>query len=145
MEVLFNMAAIINKLFGFARSEARRLVSFGLIGAVMMGLNVGIYALLSRVIWPNGSKQLEYAFTVILVTAMNYEANRIFTFGKAERSLRTAGRFALVALIAFGLNNALFWIGHYGLRIYDLYVIVAVTLIVALVTFTGHRYFTFRK
>ena len=145
MADLYDMAALIGKITGLAKSESRRLVSFVLIGIVMLGLNVAVYAALSRLIWPNGSHQLEYAFTVIVVTALNYEANRFFTFDKAERSLRTATRFALIAVVAFILNNALFWLGHGILGLYDLYVIVFVTLLVACVTFTGHRYFTFRQ
>jgi len=127
------------------RTEFRRLFSFGVIGLASLGLNVGIYGLQSRILWPSGNRTLEYAITVILVTWLNYEANRRFTFDARQRTIGAMGRFATVAVVALGLNSVIFWIGHDVFHILDFYVIIASAFMVAVFTFFSHRWFTFHR
>jgi len=133
----------LKTLHGKIWDERKRLVSFFIIGLASLLLSLGLYALFSRLLWPNGSHTAEYTVTVVLVTIFNFEANRLFTFGAAQRTLGAVLRFALVALLAAGLNSLLFWIGETVLRLYDFAVIIVVTVIVACFTFTSHRLFTF--
>lgn len=125
------------------RAELRRFSMFVVIGTLSVALNLTIYFLLSRVAWPAGNHTLEYVITVTIVTWLNYEANRRFTFDAKQRSIGNMGRFATVAVIALGLNSTLFWFGHEVLHQWDLAVIVVATAIVASFTFTSHRFFTF--
>ena len=59
-------------------NERRRLLSFGLIGVGSLILSVGLYGLFSRIVWPTGPHTLEYTLVMMLVTWLNYEANRFF-------------------------------------------------------------------
>ncbi len=125
--------------------ELPRLMVFICVGLLSLGLTVGLYALVSRVIWPNGNKTLTYGGVVIFVTWINYLLNKRITFKANAQGMGALGRFATVAIIATGLNNIFFWIGHDLLHVYDLIVIIANTAIVAVFTFTSHRLFTFHE
>ncbi len=123
-------------------NERLRLVTFFVVGISSLGLNLGLYALLSRVIWPAGPRTLENAIVVVIVTAANFEANRHFTFAK-QRSVGAVFRFGMVAVFAMVLNSLLFWIGHAVFGLYDMLVIIMVTAVIAFFTFASHRLFTF--
>ena len=135
------MATLVSRVW----EERRRLVSFGIIGVTSLVLNVGLYALLSRFLWTQGSRTLEYTLVTILVTWLNYEANRFFTFDKKARDPGSIGRFVLIASMATGLNSFLFWLGHVFLQVNDFVVIVCNAFLIALFTFTSHRLFTFHE
>ncbi len=124
-------------------AERRRLISFFIIGISSLLLNLGSYALLSRVLWPDGPRTFEYTIVVVVVTVFNFEANRHFTFEAAQRTWGAVSRFTLVALVATALNSFLFWIGQDVLKLYDFLVIILVTAIIAFFTFASHRFFTF--
>lgn len=123
--------------------EIRRLATFVVIGGVSVGTNIVLYGLLSRVIWPTGNRTLEYVMSTMIVTYINYEANRRFTFGARQRTVGAMGRFATIAVVAFGLNAVLFWTGNDVLHLWDFGVIVGSALLVAGFTFSSHRFFTF--
>ncbi len=116
---------------------------FGIVGVTALCTTIGLYALLTRWIWPNGPRPVIYGIVTVFVTWLNYELNRHFTFRAGRRTVGNMGRFVVVAVVALGLNNGLFYVGHAILHLYDLWVIVGVTLIVAVFTFTAHRFFTF--
>ena len=132
-------------LFSVLRHEWRRLSRFLVIGISSLGLVIGLYKLISLVLWKNGPPTVQYTFVVIIVTWLNYEANRWFTFEVRERSAGNAGRFATIAIIATGLNGTLFWLGHEVLRIPDTLVIILNTALIAFFTFTSHRFITFHE
>lgn len=134
-----------SRLRALIRDEFPRFVRFGLVGVALLLATIGLYALISRVLWPDGPKTVEYALVVVITTWMNYEINGRFTFRFTQRSLRSMARFAAVAVTAVGLNSLVFWIGHDILRLLDFWVIVASTFIVAAFTFTSHRLFTFKE
>ena len=134
---------MIQKAIHLFRKEFARLFSFGVIGVTSLALTVGLYALFSRVLWVSGPHTVEYVITVVIVTWLNYELNRHFTFGKVKRSPETMGRFALVALASIALNAIIFWIGHEIMHLSDFIVIIATAFLVAAFTFTSHRLFTF--
>ena len=135
------MATLISHLW----DERRRLFTFGAIGLASLGLSVGLYALVSRVLWVDGPRTFEYTLVTIVVTWCNYEANRFFTFAKKTRDAGSVGRFMIVALIATCLNSLFFWIGHILLHVADFAMIVINTFLIAIFTFTSHRLFTFHE
>ncbi|MFH1620573.1 MAG: GtrA family protein [Patescibacteria group bacterium] len=126
------------------KSESRRLFFFGLIGFGSLGLNIGLYALLSRILWPDGNRTLEYLIVVIIVSVVNFEANCHYTFA-SHRSLGALMRSGLVVIAASILNTVLFWMGHAIFHLYDLAVIVVNTFLVAIFTYSSHRFFTFHS
>lgn len=127
------------------KREGRRLAWFGVIGFASLGMTVGLYALVTRLLWTSGSRTLIYTVVAILVTWLNYEANSRLTFDQRQRTVGSMGRFTGVAIVATGLSSCLFWLGHEVLHALDFAVIVSNTLAVALFTFTSHRLFTFHE
>lgn len=125
--------------------EFFRLMRFGVIGIFSLLANLGLYAFLTRILWPHGPRTLQYVIVTILVTWLNYEANRWFTFQVAVRSRAAMGRFAVVAFLALGLNAGLFWLGHDVFGMWDFAVIVVNAFVVAVFTFVSHRLFTFHE
>lgn len=134
-----------SRLRALIRAEFPRIVRFGIVGVALLLASIGLYALISRVLWPDGPKTVEYAFVTVVMTWMNYEINGRFTFRFAQRSVRSMARFAAVAVAALGISNLVFWIGHVILHILDFWVIIAGAFVVAAFTFTSHRLFTFRE
>ena len=140
------MAAMnLMRLRELLRAEFPRIIRFGFVGVALLVASIGLYALISRVIWPDGPKTVEYAFVTVVMTWINYEVNGRFTFRFAGRGVRSMARFAAVAVAALGINNVVFWIGHDILHILDFWVIIVGGFIVAAFTFTSHRLFTFRE
>lgn len=134
---------IFRRLVSLFVRELPRLFRFGIIGVASLATILGLYGLLSRVVWPSGPRTFQYVLVLLLVTWLNYEANRSITFRAGQRSAGSMGRFATVAVVASGLNSALFWIGHEVLGFWDFLVIVVDTCLVAFFTFSSHRLFTF--
>lgn len=134
---------VFYSLFAILRAESSHLCWFVTIGCASVGLVVGMYAVVSRWLWPDGPRTMEYAAIAVVVAWLNYEANRHFTFQKQERSAGSMGRFATVAVIATALNTLLFWIGHELLHVLDFLVIIVNYGLIALFTFSSHRLFTF--
>jgi putative flippase GtrA len=140
------MKAFLERPFVRAiRAELPRLIRFGFIGASSVVLVMAGYALVSRVLWPNGPATLEYVGVVSIIAWINYEANRHFTFGKQSRSRGSLARFATVAVVATGLNAILFWLGHEVFHLWDFGVIFGASVCVAFFTFTSHRFWTFHE
>jgi len=133
-----------HRLVTLFKAEFPRLFRFGIIGFASLGMSLGLYALLSRVVWQDGPRTVEYVAVIVVVSWINYELNRHFTF-QSRPSAGAIGRFATVAVVATGLNSVLFWLGHEVLHVLDFAVIVANTFVVAVFTFTSHRLFTFHE
>lgn len=133
------MAEILRRF----QAELPRLVSFGFIGVASLLLNLALYALFTRILWPAGDRSVLYAADVVIVTFANYEANRLLTFNAKNREIGAMGRFAIVAIVALALNTALFLLLHKIFGINDFAVIILNTFIVACFTFASHRLFTF--
>ena len=125
-------------------SEWRSVISFGIIGVTCLSLHLGVYGLLSRVLFISVDQTLLNAVTVIIVSFVNYELNRHFTFQRHPRGMRSIMRFATVAVGAIMLNSFLFWLLHAVANIPDFAVIPMNAVLVAFFTFTCHRFFTFR-
>src|SRR3989344_3456920 len=97
----------IHRLVTLFKAEFPRLLKFAIIGSSSLGLTLALYALLSRVLWKEGPRTVEYFMVVVTVSLLNYDLNRRFTFGAKERSVGSLGRFTTVAIIAVGINNVL--------------------------------------
>ena len=132
------------KLWERLKPELPRLIRFLCVGVLSLCLTMGLYALVTRKIWSDGNRTVIYAIVVIIVTWINFVLNKKLTFQAQGKGAEGAiGRFATVAVIATGLNNVFFWIGHDILHVFDLMVIFLNTGLIALFTFTSHRLFTF--
>jgi putative flippase GtrA len=126
------------------REEGERLVRFGFIGGLSFLVNAAVYATLSRVVWPSGSRELENFIAGITSAVFGFFAHRWFTFRSKGRKRDQAPRFLVVTACATVFQNTLFWVGHSVLKWHDVLVFVGVNAMVPLVTYTLHRLYTFR-
>ncbi len=125
------------------RTEAPRLIRFLIVGGLSAFLLFGMYALLSRVIWPHGNHTLEQAIAIMGAAAFNFFAHRTITYRARGSHTLHAKRYILVFICANLAQSVLFWIGHEALHLYDFFVLVIVTGLIALGTYTAHRFYTF--
>ena len=136
------MIEMLRRVF---ESEWKRLIFFCLIGGTCLGLNIALYALFSRILFRRVDHTVLNTITVILVSFLNYELNRHFTFDKQSRDLHSITRFTLVVITATVLNSTFFWLLHAVFGFVDLFVIPVNALLIAFFTFSMHRMFTFRR
>lgn len=138
----------MKRLLHFVWHERMQIFLFLLIGGLSFLLSTGLYLLFSRFLWPtsNGTlRTLENFFAIILASIFNFLAHRLWTFAAHQQTVKQLGRYTLVGSSAIALQTFLFWFGHQVLGMYDLFVIVVVTGMIAFYTFCLHRWFTFRK
>jgi putative flippase GtrA len=120
----------------------RQLFWFGVVGVTAMLIHLGSVAL---ILVPLGLAPLiANIIAFILAFQVSYAGHRYFTFRNQETTLsRSRGRFFLVALMSFAVNELLYWaLLQYTLL--DFRIALALVLVaVATLTFVLARYWAF--
>lgn len=124
--------------------EGRRIGRFLIAGTLSYGLYFGFYVLLSRWLWVTGPRPLANTAAIIFSTFFNYYLHRFWTFRARRESWLQLVRYLVTVTTATLLQVLLFWFGHAVLRIYDLFLTVLVTGLIACYTYSLHRAFTFK-
>ena len=136
---------MIRRVYVFARKESGTFVRFLFVGGLSFAINIGTYALLSRWIFPQGSRVLENAIAIACSVLFNFAAHRAWTYRSTEKHVGQLLRYAFVVVCAAALQSSLFWLWHVWLGFHDLFVIILATAISAAGTFFAHRFFTFES
>jgi putative flippase GtrA len=136
---------MIRRAYHLARNEARTFARFMLVGSLSFLLNLGLYALFSRWLYPQGDRVLENALAFLLSLIFNYAAHQAWTYRGQSKHLRQMLRYGVVVGGAAIFETFLFWYGHWQLKLYDFAVIVGATAMTAVFTFLGHRFYTFHE
>ncbi|HWQ99256.1 MAG TPA: GtrA family protein [Candidatus Methylomirabilis sp.] len=123
--------------------EVWNLFKFGVVGGTSLGLNAGLYALQSRMFWTAGNRTLQAMIAVGLASFYNFSLHRSWTFKAKAFNSRMIGRYLVVMVGGTALHGGLFYIGHQLLGLYDLLVLVGAAFLVAIATYTSHRWYTF--
>lgn len=134
----------MKRLIDALREEWRKLVKFLIIGGLSFLLYAGIYAAISRWLWPAGNRTVENFLSICLASVFNFVAHRSWTFRSKGSHGKQIPRYLIVMATAMGLQTFLFWVGHAVLHYYDFIVIVVVGGLVPLYTYGMHRWFVFR-
>jgi putative flippase GtrA len=124
-------------------SEVWNLFKFGVVGVTSLAINTGVYALLSRVLWPEGNRTLESVISVCISGIYNFSLHRAWTFGAREFGGAMIARYLSVVVVGASLSGALFYVGHELFHLYDIAVLIGSSFMVASVTYFLHRWFTF--
>jgi putative flippase GtrA len=127
-----------------AWNEMWSIFKFGVVGVTSLALNTAMYALLSRVVWPDGNRTLESVMAVLFASIYNFTMHKIWTFGAKQFNGAMLLRYAVVVVIGSGLSGSLFFVGHELLHIYDFAVLIGSAFIVAGATYFLHKLFTFQ-
>ncbi|HVM90431.1 MAG TPA: GtrA family protein [Verrucomicrobiae bacterium] len=136
---------MIDRVTRFARAEAGTFVRFLVVGALSTIINLGLYALFSRWIYPQGNKVVESTLAFLLSVLFNFAAHRAWTYRSRHLSIGQLARYAFVVGSASALQAGLFWLGHEKLGFYDFGVIIVATGVTAIFTFFAHKFFTFAQ
>lgn len=127
------------------KREKLMLTKYVLVGGSSFGVKVGVYALLSRVLWPQGALYIENIAALIIAMIYNYTLHRFWTFNHQKPAAGSAGRYIGVVLLGSALDASLFYIGNEIFKIYDFFVLVFNSGFTAFLSFLLHRFFTFHN
>lgn len=125
--------------------EIRKLTKFVIVGSTTFLFQAILYYIFSRWLVSYLPRTMTYFLAVIYSLVYNYTLNRAWTFKDHASAKGSVKRYAVVAIGASLISSVLFWVGHDLLHFFDLYVVVAVNLLVPLYTFAAHRQYTFRN
>lgn len=124
-------------------SEVWNVFKFGVVGVTSLGINEGVYALFSRVLFPWLHLTVSYVLSVAVSGIFNFTMHRLWTFKARAFNNQMLFRYIVVVLIGMALSGGLFYIGTDLLHIHDLVVPIGAAFIVAGATYFLHRWYTF--
>jgi putative flippase GtrA len=134
---------MIRRAYHFARAEAGTFARFLIVGGLSTLINLGLYALISRWIYPDGNKVMESTVAFLLSVLFNFLAHRMWTYKSRHLDTWQVMRYALVVGVAAGLQAVLFWIMHERLGWYDFLAVLLATGCTSVCTFFAHKFYTF--
>lgn len=142
---------ILDRVFAYAparvnnhRHELERITRFIIIGGASFVFNYLLYAVISRLLWPQGNRTLENFIATSITCVLNYLGHRAWTFRSQGAHSVEATRYIMVAMSGIALQSFLFWIGYRWLGLHDLLVLFFVAIIIPFYTYLAHKFFTFR-
>jgi putative flippase GtrA len=124
-------------------SEVWSLFKFGVVGATSFLLNVLLYAFLSRYLWVNGSRTIQAVLAVCIASVYNFMLHGAWTFKARAFNASMMMRYVVVFIIGSSLYGVFFHVGTVVFHIYDFLVVAGSTVLVSLVTYGLHRWYTF--
>ena len=129
-----------------SKLELVKIVKFVFVGGSTFVLQTIIYFVLSRYVILKFDNFYSYILALMIAIIYNYIAHNYWTFKDSSRIIKSSiKRYVLVVLLAFLLNNFLFYLGDNILRIYDLLVLVLVNFLMMFFTYLVHRFYTFKS
>ncbi|HEU5483092.1 MAG TPA: GtrA family protein [Sphingomicrobium sp.] len=121
-----------------------QLVRFGITGAFVTALGVGVYVIVAIILkW---HPQLGNLLAYLTATATGYAMHSSWSFRGhgGERTHATKARFAIVSIISYALNSFWVWLFYSHLDLGRGAPIVPMLFITPLVTFLLNRHWVFR-
>jgi putative flippase GtrA len=134
---------IVVRIKDAVRKEWRSLIKFGIVGGTSVAMKMGLYALLSRLLWIGGPKWVQNIAALTVSTVYNYTLHRYWTFNHLKPAEGSTKRYLMVLAFGYVMDASLFFLGNEILKIYDFAVILGVSMIIPCFTFVIHRVFTF--
>ncbi|MFZ6015915.1 MAG: GtrA family protein [Patescibacteria group bacterium] len=125
--------------------EIKKVIRFIIIGGITFILQSFLYLLFSRLLFTDINNTASYCLAVSYAVIFNFLGHRLWTFQDQKSDNKSPLRYALIVAVGFILSALLFWIGHALLKVYDLLVVVLTGFSVPIVTYLGHRFYTFKN
>jgi putative flippase GtrA len=126
-------------------NEFWRMFRYGIVGLVSTGIFMGLYAILSRFIWPSANKTLLDAIALSICAVFNYTLHRIWTFNAGTHSTRMISRYVSIIVLSSMLQTALFHLGNGVLGFNDFVVQIVLVPFIAAIQYVVNRQFTFNR
>lgn len=124
-------------------SEVWNLFKFGVVGVTSLLLYNLIFALLSRVISPDGNRTIQAVASALGSSVYNFLLHKNWTFGAKHFNAHMLFRYLVVMGIGVSLSGILFYLGHEVLGLYDFLVLNGSSFLIAGATYFLHRLYTF--
>lgn len=126
-------------------NECWGLFKYGIVGFSSLAIHAGLYHVLSRIVWQEGPKTLEYVIALVTASIYNFTLHRLWTFSMNGYSHGMVIRYICVVLTSMGMQSAVFHVGVTILGVYDYYVFAVSVVFATLLQYFGHRFVTFNK
>lgn len=137
---------MIRRIRQTALKEWKGVIKFLIVGGLSFFIYAGIYALLTRVVFPDANRTLMNLLSTCSSAGFNFFAHRGWTYRATQgRHIDQVWRYVVVVVSATLLQTVLFWLAVEKIGIYDGFAIVPIAGICACYTYFTHRLFTFRK
>ena len=126
------------------RAMLGQLIRFGITGALVTGLGVGVYAIVALLLLWHPQLGNFLAYAVAMATGYVLHSKWSFRDHGAERTHRTKVRFVIVSLISYALNSFWVWLLYSHLDLHRAVPIVPMLFVTPAVTFLLNRQWVFR-
>ncbi|MDQ1548528.1 MAG: hypothetical protein QOD27_186 [Microbacteriaceae bacterium] len=132
------------------RALLAQFVRFGLVGAVGLVIDVGVFNLLRITVLAPEAMQHGPIYAKLISTSLailaNWLGNRYWTFGAARRPqlVREGLEFAVVSVGGMGIGLACLWVSHYALGFTSLLADNLSSNVVGLALGTAFRFWLYR-
>ena len=126
------------------RAMLGRLIRFGITGALVTGLGVGVYAIVALLLLWHPQLGNFLAYAVAMATGYVLHSKWSFRDHGAERTHRTKVRFVIVSLISYALNSFWVWLLYSHLDLHRAVPIFPMLFVTPAVTFLLNRQWVFR-
>lgn len=125
------------------KSEIWRLIKYGIVGGSSLVIHAGLYYIVSREIWPDGPKTLEYVLTMLCVGVYNFTMHRIWTFSLRRFSSAMVLRYLMAVGFGVILQSGIFSLCYDVLNIADYYAFGISVGLASFIQYCIQRFFTF--
>lgn len=137
---------MIERAKHLARTEGKGVIKFLIVGGLSFLIYAGMYALLTRVVFPEGNRTLMNFLSICSSAGFNFFAHRAWTYQATQgKHADQIWKYVTVVITATLLQTFLFWVSVEQMGIYDGFVLIPIAGICAVYTYFAHRLFTFRK
>lgn len=135
----------MTKIKDFLWREWKTIFRFLMVGGSSFAVKAVSYALLSRLIWTSGSRNVENGIALVVATIYNYLLHRFWTFGHQRPASGVIKRYSIVLALGTAMDIGFFYILHSLWHIYDFLALAMTSLLIAFCTFNLHRFWTFHE
>ena len=119
----------------------KQFIKFTIVGIIASGIHIGTVIFLVELYSMNPVKSSVPAYIAALLTA--YILNKTWTFQHKDTLIKAFIPYTLVSTLGLGLNILIMTVLIEQLHIKYFFALAAAVIIVPVVTFTLHKYWTF--
>jgi putative flippase GtrA len=123
--------------------EFWQMFRYGIVGGGSTLFFIGLYALLSKVLFRTWNSTLLDALALAICAVFNFMLHRAWSFKAKAFSVGMIRRYLVTIILASLLQVALFHVGTAWFGFVDFFVQIALVPFIAWAQYMGHRMFTF--
>lgn len=126
-------------------NELWRIFKYGVVGVLCLGIHVGLYHWMSRIVWESGNRTVQYALALTVSAIVNFTLHRLWTFAVSTFNLAMILRYVGVIGFSMAMQSVVFHVLVDILRFYDYIGFVVASVAAVFFQYLLHRLFTFKE